>query len=91
MTEREGRFSPLCREITQDGQTVYVTIYRNETGKWTLVVVDAFDNQTNWLEDFDSDQKALEEVYRTLLEEGIDVFVGSPLSFEDFDWPFTPV
>lgn len=73
--------SPLCRAITHDGHTVYVRIHRSYSGGWNLEVVDANGNLTGWIEEFGSDKKALDELYRTLLEDGIGCLVGPPWSF----------
>lgn len=73
--------SPLCRAIAHDGYSVYVRIYRYDSGGWILEVADAFGNFTGWIEPFESDQKALDEFNRTLLEEGIDSLVGPVSSF----------
>jgi len=73
--------SSLCRTITSNGYTVHVGIYRTQEGKWTLEVVDQLGNITGWLEAFDSDERALDEVYRTILEEGVAALVGNASSF----------
>ena len=74
--------SPLSRAITHDGHTVFAQIVRSQPSEWTLEVIDAFGNFTGWLEIFESDQKALDEFYRALLEEGIGSLVGGPSNFE---------
>ena len=76
MEDPELIMSPLCRSITHDGYTVDVEIYRIETSNWTLEVVDAFGNSTVWTEQFESDQGALDELNRTISEEGIGGMVG---------------
>jgi hypothetical protein len=68
--------SPLCRSITHDGHTVDVEIYRIQTSNWTLEVVDALGNSTVWTGQFESDQGALDELNRTISEEGIGGMVG---------------
>ena len=73
--------SPLSRAITHDGHTVFARISRSRSSEWTLEVVDAFGNFTGWIEMFGSDQKALDEFYRALLEEGIGSMVGRPSGF----------
>lgn len=42
----EVEMSPLCQELTADGKTVKVDIYRGDTGGWILEVVDEFGNST---------------------------------------------
>jgi hypothetical protein len=46
----EIEYSPLCEEVTRDGLTVRVQIYRLKTGNdgWSLEVVDHEDASTVW-------------------------------------------
>ncbi|MDH4071207.1 MAG: hypothetical protein OEV30_12385 [Ignavibacteria bacterium] len=76
MTDRIPEMSPLCRSITRDGHRIDVQIYRGDTG-WILEVVDRFLNSTVWDDEFETDQQALDEVHRTIEEEGIESIVGS--------------
>ena len=73
--------SPLCRAVTYDGHTVHVRICRWHSYGWHLEVIDASGNLTGWIEEFGTDEKALHEFYRTLLEEGIGDLVGDPSGF----------
>ena len=66
--------SPLCQNVTRDGYTVRVEIYRGETSKWILEVVDPAGGSTVWDDLFEADQLALEEFKRTLKSEGIRSF-----------------
>jgi hypothetical protein len=77
MKEPQLVMSPLCRAIVRDGQTVRVEIYRLESSGWTLEVVDAHGNPTVWDDEFETDQGALDEVNRTILDEGINALIGS--------------
>lgn len=72
--------SPLEQPITRDGKTVQVEIYEDGSGGWILEVVDEYWNSTVWQESFKSDQAALDEVFRTIEEEGIDSLIGDPPS-----------
>jgi len=64
--------SPLSTSVTQDGMTIEVHIYRGEKDDgWTLEVVDQLGGSTVWEEIFASDVDALEEVKRTIAEEGL--------------------
>lgn len=72
---------PLCRAISSNGHIVDVEIHRTDEGKWTLQVVDRLGNVTGWLQEFESDEQALNEVYRTILEEGVAALVGPASSF----------
>lgn len=78
MSEEEPELimSPLCREVTRDGCTVRVDIYRTEGTGWTLEVVDAENGSTVWDDTFADDQLALDEFHRTLDREGIRSFEG---------------
>jgi uncharacterized protein len=67
--------SPLSRQITEDGVTIDVQIYRGEQdAEWILEVVDASGGSTVWQEPFASEAEALSEVLRTIKTEGIKSF-----------------
>lgn len=70
-------YSPLCRTIEREGQSVDVEIYEDGEGKWILEVMDIYGNSTVWSEHFKTDRDALEEVVKTIYSEGIDVLIGS--------------
>jgi hypothetical protein len=72
-------YSPLCKEVTQDGLIVRVQIYRLKTGHegWSLEVVDHEDASTVWDDLFATDHEALAEFSRTLEAEGIQSFLTS--------------
>lgn len=57
--------------ITRDGVTVELCIYRLEDTKWTLEVVDNEGTSTVWDGEFDTDDDALVEFERTVLESGM--------------------
>lgn len=78
MTEEEYKIvdSPLSREITQDGITIRVHIYRGEDDEgWILEVVDHSGASTVWDDKFATDQAALDELLRTIEVEGIGTFL----------------
>ena len=70
--------SPLCRSVTDKGQTVRFEIYRGPDSDWTLEAVDTSNNSTVWDELFATDQAALDEALRTVREEGIASLIGRP-------------
>ena len=70
--------SPLCQAITSDRRMVQVDIYEGDPGKWILEVVDEFNNSTVWDDQFETDKEALEEVEKTIKEEGIQALIGKP-------------
>jgi hypothetical protein len=73
--------SPLSGELTRDGITVRVAIYRiRDAGEgWSLEVVDHEGASTVWNETFPTDQDAYREFYRTLETQGIRTFLeGNP-------------
>jgi len=70
--------SPLEQTITEDGQSVEINIYRLPESRWTLEVVDQYNNSTVWDDEFESDQDALDEALRTIREEGIGSLIGKP-------------
>jgi uncharacterized protein len=68
--------SALSRQITRDGVTIDVKIYRGEDdGGWILEVVDEFGGSTVWQEPFATEAEALNEVLMTIKLEGIESFV----------------
>ena len=72
--------SPLSQKITRDGTTVEVMIYRGEhEAAWILEVVDHAGGSTVWEETFQTEQDALNEVLRTIEEEGIACFLLDPV------------
>jgi hypothetical protein len=74
--EHELKMSPLSREITRDGVTVYIDIYEDGDGGWTLEVVDEYSNSTVWNDPFDTDEDALREALDSIEREGIISFIG---------------
>jgi hypothetical protein len=72
--------SPLSGNVTRDGTTIRVEIYRvAERGKgWCLEVVDQKDGSTVWDHTFATDQEAYAEFFRTLEREGIGSFAERP-------------
>jgi hypothetical protein len=73
----EIEYSPLCGEVTKDGLTVSVQIYRLKMGSngWSLEVVDHENASTVWDDLFATDHEALAEFSRTLEDEGIQSFI----------------
>ena len=77
--EVELETSPLSQDITVDGKTVTVEIYRIMGGSsWALEVVDEFNNSNVWNDLFEDDAAALNEAKDTISAEGIDALIGSP-------------
>lgn len=70
--------SPLSQQITSDGKTVDVQIYRGGGSNWHLEVVDEFGNSTVWDDQFATDAEALEALQATIRDEGIDTLIGMP-------------
>ena len=68
--------SPLSGEVTRDGITLRVQIYRlrGSTEGWSLEVVDHEWGSTVWQDLFPSDQDAYREFMRTLDAEGPSAF-----------------
>ena len=71
--------SSLEREITRDGITVAICIYRgrDEDG-WILEIEDQEGGSTVWNEQFPTDHAALDEAMRTIDTEGIGTFTSRP-------------
>ena len=72
----ELEYSPLCGEVTRDGLTVNVQIYRvaGDNEGWSLEVVDHKGDSTVWSDLFATDRDAYAEFYKTLEMEGIRSF-----------------
>jgi len=71
--------SSHCGEISRDGMTVEVHIYRSsDQDKWTLKVVDQEGASTVWDDLFATDQAALDEVMRVIDKDGIASFLQDP-------------
>ena len=69
-------YSELCREITRDGVTVRISIFRLENeSHWWLEVINEADGSTTWDEPFATEEDALAEVVAILAKEGIESFV----------------
>ena len=71
-------YSSLNQTVSRDGSSVEVEIYRAENEDWILEVVDQHGNSTVWNDPFPTDQSALDEVMRTIDEQGIDAVIGPP-------------
>lgn len=76
----ELEYSPLCGEVTRDGLTVRVQIYRisGRSEGWSLEVVDHEGGSTVWSDLFATDREAYAEFYKTLETEGIQSFSEEP-------------
>jgi hypothetical protein len=73
----ELEHSPLSGELSRDGITVRVEIYRvyDDAAGWSLEVVDQEGTSTVWDSNFPTDQDACREFYRILDSEGIRTFL----------------
>lgn len=70
--------SGLSQRVTVDGHDFQIEIYRLEHDtQWSLEVVDEDGTSTVWDDLFDSDQAALDEVLKTIKEEGLSAFRDS--------------
>jgi hypothetical protein len=71
----EIEYSPLCEEVTRDGLTVRVQIYRLKTGNdgWSLEVVDHEDASTVWGDLFATDHEALAEFFPNSRSRGYSI------------------
>ena len=74
--EYEVKMSPLSQRMAMDGKEIDVQIYEDGEGGWLLEVVDEFNNSTVWDEPFLTDLEALDELQRTVKEDGIDSLIG---------------
>ncbi len=76
--EPELIMSPLCQTLKVEGHSLQVDIYRDESSKWILEVVDVSGTSTVWDEQFETDQLAFEELFRTIREEGVRAILDTP-------------
>ena len=69
-------YSELCRDITRDGVTIRVSIFRLEADtEWSLEVVNQAGGSVTWDKPFATEEDALAEVIATIAKEGIETFV----------------
>src|SRR5690606_6913814 len=67
--------SALERQVTQDGLTVNIYIYRGETeDNWLLEIEDHLGGSTVWDDRFPTEQAALDEALKVIDEDGIESF-----------------
>ena len=78
--DQDIELSEQSCEISQDGITVQVGIYRvkGSNDGWTLEVVDEDDNSLLWEDTFATEMDAWNEFQRALDEEGIAQLIGQP-------------
>ena len=76
MSDPQLIHSTLSRTIRDDGTEIRIEIYRLETTEWSLEVVDETGASTVWDYLFPSDHAALDEVMKTIHEEGIRTFLS---------------
>lgn len=76
--EYQITMSPLCRTITEDGHAFRVEIYRGEDSDWILEVVNPSDTSIVWDDQFPTDQAALDELLRTIRDEGVEALLDEP-------------
>lgn len=76
--------SALCQSLTRDGKTVDIGIYGGGDG-WLLEVVDEHGNLLGWNDLFSSEQAALDEVLKSIEDDGIDSLIGPSLGTERED------
>lgn len=76
--EPELIMSPLCQTLNIEGHTLQIEIYRDDSSNWILEVVDVSGDSTVWDEQFETDQLAFEELFRTIREEGIRAILDMP-------------
>jgi hypothetical protein len=68
--------SSLSGMFSKDGVTVEVSIIRLENEpKWTLEVVNPSGTSIVWDDQFSSDEEAHAEFHRTVVEEGMAIFL----------------
>ena len=81
--DNEVKMSPLCQQYSHDGKTIQIYIYEDGEDGWILEVVDEYNNSTVWDDPFATDEGALNEVFKTVKEEGIESLIGVKSSIEN--------
>lgn len=78
--EYELEHSPLSSDISRDGMTVKIYIYRGkDRGQgWSLEIVAQDGSSTVWDELFESDEEAFDEALIAIKKEGIASFLSEP-------------
>lgn len=66
--------SPLCRRLTVEGRHLDVQIYGDRPDQWILEAVTESGTSIVWDDPFPTDQAALDELLRTIEEEGAAAF-----------------
>lgn len=76
--EYELEDSPLSSDISRDGMTVKVCIYRGkDKGEgWSLEIVAKDGTSTVWDDLFNSDEEAFDEALVAIKKDGIESFLG---------------
>ena len=76
MNEQEPKIieSALSRNVTKDGITLELCIYKLEDTDWSLEVVNSNGSSIVWDKLFPTDQAALDEFNKAIAEEGIASF-----------------
>jgi hypothetical protein len=71
--------SPLCRNVTRDGVSAEIHIYRRiDDQNWILEVFDQENVSTVWVDKFATDQEALDMVLATIEKENTATFMRPP-------------
>ena len=72
--------SPLCQKLERDGMEIEILIYRiyGSNKRWSFEVVDEEGTSTVWDDLFDTEQAALDELFRAIEEEGISAIIRPP-------------
>jgi len=80
--DKHIKLSPLSQSYNVKGKTVKIEIHGDDNGGWALEIIDEFNNSTVWEDCFKTDLAALDEAIGSILEEGIDEFIGPPKIFQ---------
>ncbi|CAA6805204.1 MAG: Unknown protein [uncultured Thiotrichaceae bacterium] len=69
--------SNKSQPLSSGGKTVYIEIFRLENEKkWALAIDDEIGNTSVWDKTFKSEKAALLDAKKSILEEGINKFIG---------------
>ena len=67
-------YSPHCQIVYHDGVNLDLQIYRLDTSRWSLEVVNENGTSIVWDDSFESDRAAFDAFNRTLDTEGLAAF-----------------
>jgi len=72
--EKEFSTDKLCKEVKIDGVTLTIASEKIGEGEWALSIINEYGVSSNWIEYFQTPQKALDQALLAIKEEGVEAF-----------------